>query len=158
MDVAACEHRSRTLCELRFAACESNYTNSSQYYYLGEIFYFAALAVTKISILIFILRVFPEKKFRKIVYGVIGLCVAYGTGFVFATMFQCAPINYSWLQVDSSVKGQCNNIHIQGWMSAICNIVIDLIILVLPLKNLFGLQIDLKKKIMIMFMFSLGIL
>jgi hypothetical protein len=92
------------------------------------------------------------------VYVVIGLCVGYGVSFIIATALQCSPINYSWLQIDSAVQGQCNNIHLQSWMSAICNIVIDLIILVLPLKNLYALQINLKKKFMIMLMFSLGIL
>lgn len=114
--------------------------------------------MNKISILFFILRVFPEKSFRKIVFVVIGLCVGYGLGFVFATAFQCQPVSYSWLQIDSAVQGQCNNINLQGWMSAICNIIIDIIIIILPLKNLYGLQIGLKKKVMIMVMFSLGIL
>ncbi|KAK8035785.1 hypothetical protein PG991_001858 [Apiospora marii] len=126
-------------------------------YYLGEIFYFAALAVNKISILIFILRVFPDQRFRQITYGVIGLCSAYGIAFVFATMFQCQPINYSWKQIDSTIPGKCNDIHLQGWMSAILNIVVDLVVLVLPLKQLYALQTNLKKKIMIMIMFSLGI-
>ncbi|KAK8050773.1 hypothetical protein PG994_012503 [Apiospora phragmitis] len=126
-------------------------------YYLGEIFYFAALAVNKISILIFILRVFPDQNFRRVTYGVIGLCSAYGIAFVFATMFQCQPISYSWKQIDSTEPGKCNNIHLQGWMSAILNIFVDLVVLVLPLKQLYALQTNLKKKILIMIMFSLGI-
>ncbi|KAI1849609.1 hypothetical protein JX265_007948 [Neoarthrinium moseri] len=134
-----------------------NIENVLFYYYLGEIFYFAALSMNKISLLLFILRVFPDKAFRKIVFVVCGLCVGYGISFIVATAFQCNPIPYSWLQVDSTVEGTCNNIHLQGWMSAICNIVIDIIIIILPLKNLYALQIKLKKKIMIMFMFSLGI-
>lgn len=134
-----------------------NIENVLFYYYLGEIFYFASLSFNKISLLLFILRVFPDKQFRRIVFIVCGLCVGYGVSFVFATAFQCNPINHSWLQVDSTHLGACNNINIQGWMSAVCNIIIDLIIIVLPLRNLYGLQIQLKKKIMIMFMFSLGI-
>lgn len=100
---------------------------------------------------------FPDKQFRKIVYGVCGLCAAYGIVFITITAVQCQPVSYSWEQIDSNAVGQCNNIHLQGWMSAICNIVIDLIILVLPLKNLYGLQLNWKKKLMLMFMFSLGI-
>ncbi|KAK6071108.1 CFEM domain-containing protein [Seiridium cupressi] len=134
-----------------------NIENVLFYYYLGEIFYFASLSFNKISLLIFILRVFPDQKFRNIVFGVVGLCVGYGFSFVLATAFQCDPINHSWMQVDSAHLGTCNNINLQGWMSAICNIVIDLIIIALPLKNLYSLQIKLNKKIMIMFMFSLGI-
>lgn len=133
-------------------------TDLLQYYYLGEIFYFASLTTTKISILVFLLRVFPQQQFRKIIYGVIGLCVAYGLSFVFATTFQCNPVPYSWMQLDSTYQGSCNNIHLQGWMSAIFNIILDLIILILPLKQLYALQTSLKKKLMVMVMFSLGIL
>jgi hypothetical protein len=129
-----------------------------QYYYLGEIFYFASLTATKISILVFYLRVFPERSFRKIIHIVIGICLAYGLAFVLATTFQCNPVAYSWKQLEDNYQGSCNNIHFQGWMSAIFNILIDLIILVLPLKNLYALQISLKKKLMVMLMFSLGIL
>lgn len=87
-----------------------------------------------------------------------GICVTYGVSFVLATTFQCSPIPYSWKQLDDNYPGSCNNIHIQGWMSAIFNIVIDLIILILPLKELYALQTTLKKKLMVMVMFSLGIL
>ncbi|GKT59794.1 CFEM domain-containing protein [Colletotrichum tofieldiae] len=129
------------------------------YYYLGELFYFAALTATKISILFFMLRVFSmSKRFRHLVYGTMVLCLGYGIAFVTCTALQCTPVNYSWEQIDSNKVGKCNNIHLQGWMSAIFNIIIDLIILVLPLKKLAELQMKLKKKIMIMFMFSLGIL
>ncbi|THY01204.1 hypothetical protein D6D03_05960 [Aureobasidium pullulans] len=133
-----------------------NIENVLFYYYLGEIFYFASLTATKISILAFFLRVFPQQQFRKIIYGVIGICVAYGLSFVLATTFQCNPVPYSWKQLDSTYQGSCNNIHLQGWMSAICNIIIDLIILILPLKELYALQTSLKKKLMVMVMFSLG--
>ncbi|KAI4760305.1 hypothetical protein E4T52_06755 [Aureobasidium sp. EXF-3400] len=134
-----------------------NIENVLFYYYLGEIFYFASLTATKISILAFFLRVFPQKTFRRIIYVVMGICVAYGVSFVLATTFQCSPIPYSWKQLDDNYPGSCNNIHIQGWMSAIFNIVIDLIILILPLKELYALQTTLKKKLMVMVMFSLGI-
>ncbi|KAG9562314.1 CFEM domain-containing protein, partial [Aureobasidium melanogenum] len=135
----------------------SNIENVLFYYYLGEIFYFASLTATKISLLAFFLRVFPQKAFRQIIYVVIGICITYGFSFVLATTFQCSPVPYSWKQLDDNYKGSCNNIHIQGWMSAIFNIVIDLIILVLPLKELFALQTSLRKKLMVMVMFSLGI-
>ncbi|KAK2016002.1 CFEM domain-containing protein [Colletotrichum eremochloae] len=137
---------------------QKNIENVLLYYYLGELFYFAALTATKMSILIFMLRVFSmDKTFRHLVYGTMGLCLAYGISFVVCTAVQCVPISYSWEQIDSRKVGKCNNIHLQGWMSAICNIVIDIIILVLPLKKLSELQMQLKKKLMIMFMFSLGI-
>lgn len=125
---------------------------------MGEIFYFAAQATNKISILLFILRIFPDKEFRKYIYGTMGLVGAYGFAFIMATAFQCSPPNHSWLQLDATHSGSCNNINLQGWFSAIFNIVIDLIILALPLKHLYRLNISMKKKLMIMLMFSLGVL
>lgn len=114
--------------------------------------------MVKLSILAFILRVFPDKQFRKLVYGACGLVIAYGIAFIIATALQCWPAEYAWQQVDENYQGRCNNIHLQGWMSAIFNILIDIVLLALPLKNLWALHMEMKKKLMIMFMFSLGIL
>lgn len=141
-----------------FLRDETTSLTKRKLYYLGEIFYFAAISMNKISILIFILRVFPDQQFRRVIYVVVGLCVGYAFGFIFATAFQCTPVSYSWMQIDSTIEGHCNNVNLQGWMSAICNIVIDLTIIILPLKHLYQLQVNLKKKILIMIMFSLGIL
>lgn len=125
---------------------------------MGEIFYFAAQATNKLSILLFILRIFSDNDLRKYIYGTMGLVAAYGFAFIMATAFQCRPVNHSWLQLDATHDGSCNNINLQGWFSAIFNIVIDLIILALPLKQLSRLNISLKKKLMVIFMFSLGVL
>jgi hypothetical protein len=122
------------------------------------VFYIASITMVKMSLVCFILRVFPDEKFRRVCYGVMGLVAAYGISFVIATALQCWPADYAWQQVDSSHEGKCNNVHLQAWMAAIFNIVLDLILLVLPLRSLWGLQMGLKKKLMIMSMFSLGIL
>jgi hypothetical protein len=125
---------------------------------MGELFYFASLTFNKISILFFLLRVFPSRQFRYTIYATMGLVTAYGLAFLLVTAFQCQPVPYSWEQLENPAGGRCNNINLQGWTSAAINIVIDLIILVLPLRNLYKLQMSWKKKVMIMFMFSLGIL
>jgi hypothetical protein len=139
--------------------CSHAPTLTTQYYYLGEIFYFASITANKLSLLLFMLRVFPDRRFRMLVYAVGGLVIAYGISFIVATAFQCSPVEWSWQQIDDEWgTGTCNNISMQGWLSAIINIVIDIIMLVLPLKNLWNLQMQLKKKLMIMFMFSLGVL
>lgn len=113
--------------------------------------------MVKMSLVCFILRVFPDQKFRRLCYCVMGLVAAYGTAFVAATALQCWPVDYAWQQVDSNYKGRCNDIHLQAWLAAGCNILLDLLLLVLPLHNLWNLNMGMKKKIMIMFMFSLGI-
>lgn len=133
-------------------------TNVLHFYFIGEIFYVLALGVSKISILCFYLRVFPHKDFRRIIYGVMGLSVAYTIAFFFATTFQCTPVSYAWTQWDGLHKGKCNDIHLQGWIAAGINIVLDAIVMVLPLKHLAGLNMNLRRKLMVMAMFSVGII
>jgi hypothetical protein len=132
-------------------------TNVLFYYYLGEIFYVVALGISKISILFFYLRVFPSKGFRTLTYSVMGLSVAYTVTFFFATTIQCWPISLAWTQWDGLHQGTCNNIHLQGWIAAAINIILDTMVMVLPLRHLAKLNMSLKKKVMVMAMFSVGI-
>lgn len=125
---------------------------------MGELFYFAAQSMNKISILVFLLRVFQHNDLNKPIWAAIGLCLAYAVSFFFATFFQCWPINHAWMQLEEWHHGYCNNIHLQGWLSAAFNIVLDIIVLVLPLHELYKLHVSLHKKLMLMIMFSLGIL
>lgn len=132
-------------------------TNVLFYYYLGEVFYVVALGISKVSILFLYLRVFPSKTFRILTYSVMGLSVAYTIAFFFATTFQCWPLSLAWTQWDGLHKGTCNNIHLQGWIAAAINIFLDALVMVLPMKHLAKLNMSLKKKLMVMSMFSVGI-
>ncbi|KZL85627.1 cfem domain-containing protein [Colletotrichum incanum] len=127
------------------------------FYFLGELFYFLAQAMNKVSILFFLHRVFQHNSLGKAIWVTIGLTLAYAAAFFFATLFQCWPISHAWLQLEENHVGRCNNVHLQGWLSAAFNIVLDIIILALPLHQLYQLQMPLKKKLMVMVVFSMGI-
>ncbi|KAI8933501.1 hypothetical protein NX059_009238 [Plenodomus lindquistii] len=133
-------------------------TNVLYYYFLGEIFYVTALGISKLSILFFYLRVFPAKDFRMKIHAVMGVCVAYTVAFFFATTLQCIPVSMAWNQWDGLHKGRCNDIHLQGWIAAGINIVLDAWVMILPLNNLAKLNMKLKQKLMVMSMFSVGII
>lgn len=132
-------------------------TNVLYYYYFGEIFYVVALGVSKISILFFYLRVFPAKEFRTLIWIVMAFAVVYTIVFGIVTALQCWPVSHAWNQWDGLHEGHCNNIHIQGYVAAAVNIALDTVVMVLPLKHLANLNMDLKKKMMVMAMFSVGI-
>ncbi|KAF1943013.1 hypothetical protein EJ02DRAFT_502415 [Clathrospora elynae] len=131
-------------------------TNILRFYFIGEIAYLQGMGILKIAILLFLLAIFPDKTFRKSVYVTIGLCVAYCITFLVATIFQCTPVSYSWTQWDSLHEGTCNNIHLQAWMSAIINIVLDVIVMVLPLRQILNLKMNWKKKASVLSMFLVG--
>ncbi|TEY78688.1 hypothetical protein BOTCAL_0046g00090 [Botryotinia calthae] len=124
-------------------------TNVLFYYILGECFYLAAMAMTKVTFCLLFLRVFREKPFVYYVWGTLGLSAAYGVSFVVATIFQCWPVSYGWNQWDGLHTGTCNNINLQGWLSSILNIVLDIIVIGLPLNKLSKLVMSPTKKITI---------
>lgn len=112
----------------------------------------------KIVFLLLYLRVFPDKALRKVIYLMIFLCVCYGFIFVGVSVFQCQPVSGAWEQWDGTWEGSCNNINLQGWTSAVINIIFDVITLSLPLVPLWKLNMAFRKKIQVMIMFSVGFL
>ncbi|KAK1963591.1 hypothetical protein LY78DRAFT_716498 [Colletotrichum sublineola] len=128
------------------------------YYYVAEIIYFIAQGFAKIALCLFMLRIFPKKNMRVRIYVVCGLVGAYMLSFIIATLVQCYPISYFWKQLDDKEVGRCNNVHMQAWISAAINIVLDVIVIALPIKSLWAIQASLAKKITAICMFSLGAL
>ncbi|KAK2054782.1 CFEM domain-containing protein [Colletotrichum caudatum] len=125
-------------------------------FFWDELLYLGALPVTKISILLFYLKVFSKREIRLGCWILIALNVAYLIVFELTCIFQCRPVEGAWKAWDGEFPAKCNNINTQGWAAAICNIVLDLATLVLPLRELYSLSLSLRKKIMVMTMFCVG--
>ena len=58
--------------------------------------YISSLATTKISMLLFYLKVFPQRYFRVCTWVLIGLNVVYALVYDFLLTFQCHPIPGVW--------------------------------------------------------------
>ncbi|KAI0391592.1 hypothetical protein F5Y17DRAFT_401884 [Xylariaceae sp. FL0594] len=133
-----------------------NITSILNKYWWAELFYQAALSLTRVSILLFYLKVFPQDDVRIPSLVLMGLNLGYLVAFEIATIFQCYPVYGAWTFWDGTFQGHCNNIHVQSWLSAAFNILLDLLIIILPLPALAKLSVSRKKKIQIMVMFSVG--
>lgn len=88
-------------------------------FYVMEVLYFAQVALLKLSLLFFYLRIFPEKKFRKVLWATIVFDMVFGCVFVLGGIFQCRPISYYWNQWDGEHKGRCVNVNAMAWANAI---------------------------------------
>lgn len=133
-----------------------NITHILYLYWWAEIFYQAGLPLTRISILCFYLKIFPQERIRKAVFILIGLNFANLIAFVIASIFQCYPIHGAWTFWDGSFHGQCNNVHLQSWIQAGVNILFDLTVIILPLPPLARLTASRARKVQILIMFSVG--
>ncbi|WQF77475.1 Putative extracellular membrane protein, CFEM [Colletotrichum destructivum] len=125
-------------------------------FFWDSLLYLGVLPVTKISILLFYLKIFPKREIRIGCWVLIGINVAYFIVFELISIFQCIPVEGAWRAWDGEFQARCNNVNIQGWSAAVINILLDVATLVLPLKELYNLSLSTKKKIMVMMMFCVG--
>ncbi|KAG9666359.1 hypothetical protein KCU95_g18200, partial [Aureobasidium melanogenum] len=125
-------------------------------FYFAELLYLTAVGITKISMLLFYLRIFPDWKLRRAIYGMIGVCTTYIIVFVLVTAFQCRPVNLAWLKWDGEHHGKCLDLNADGWAAASINILLDLIVIVLPLKQLTMLNMSWQRKLGVIAMFLGG--
>ncbi|KGO75536.1 hypothetical protein PITC_082430 [Penicillium italicum] len=118
-------------------------------------FWAPSMAFVKISIVIFIKRLFGSIR----AYGVISNCLV---GFValwalaalLTNIFQCTPVQYYY---NKDLKGHCMSGQVQFFqtMGSIA-LVEDVIILCLPIPVFWRLQINRRQKIALILVFSLG--
>ncbi|KAJ5639572.1 uncharacterized protein N7484_007434 [Penicillium longicatenatum] len=134
-----------------------NITRILYIYFWDELIYLSILPLTKISICCFYLRIFPDRQFRTVTYIVIGLNVAYLISFVLISVFQCWPLPYAWLHWDGEGNYKCNHINAQGWSAAAINMILDILVMALPLRQLYHLNLSVRKKVYVMCMFGLGL-
>ncbi|KAF7536108.1 hypothetical protein G7054_g4835 [Neopestalotiopsis clavispora] len=126
------------------------------YFYWEEILYAVGLAISKISILLFYLRVFPQQTFRYMVFVMISLNAMYAIGFSLAVILQCSPVDGAWRSWDGEYKAKCFNVNYLGWSGAGANIFFDVTTLILPLPVLAQLTMSTRKKLQVFSMFAVG--
>lgn len=123
-----------------------------------QIWYGAAAACTKSTILLLYLRVFSPRRWNKfdIAIRVLILLIC---GFYFASSIakicQCIPRTRIW---DRSVQGHCVNLSVVLDTSGLFNVISDVCILLVPLKGIWLLQMSTKRKIGIYVVFTVGIM
>lgn len=115
---------------------------------------FANTAV-KLSILQLYYHIFPLPHFRWACYAVMGLTVAYCFSNCLQNLLLCRPIQYNW---DKTINGKCTPSYYPYVSSASINLGIDIIVVFLPMPMLWGLHLNLRKKLSLIFIFGVGLL
>lgn len=70
-----------------------------------------------------------------------------------ADCLQCIPVKSVW---DTTVHAECIDLHALVYAGAGFSIVEDFVIMLLPITELKSLNLDVRKKIALFFMFALG--
>ena len=121
--------------------------------FIVDLIYNTGLTVIKMSVLLFYVRVFGIVLDRFVFWIVAFLIIGWGISMNFKVVFNCAPIHKAW---DPTLPGHCLSLYKTFLGTAISNIVIDFVLLVLPVPMLWRLRIEISNKIALVAVFSAG--
>jgi len=77
-----------------------------QIFYLTQVLYITVLVLTKISLVVFYLRVFPDPWLRRATFSMIAVLVCNLIVYGLLISFQCLPVKSMW---DENIEGKCLN-------------------------------------------------
>ncbi|KAK2018544.1 integral membrane protein [Colletotrichum eremochloae] len=132
----------------------SNDRKLMQLLYAAHMLYILTQIFAKISILLFLSLIFSARWFQLTVRCFIPFLLLHGLVFVLATAFQCNPIASAWDK--NNPNRTCLDTNIVWYCGAGVSLAEEVVILFLPIPELAKLQIDIRKKVALSFMFSLG--
>lgn len=117
----------------------------------------AANTLVKLSILHFYLTIFGLVTiFRYATYAVTALVLSFGVGLILEAFLNCRPFAARW---NPLLHDTCGSFKTSLLADGIINIVIDLTIVILPMRLVWRLQkISQQRKIALTIVFALGIL
>uniref|UniRef100_A0A0D2XNX1 Rhodopsin domain-containing protein n=1 Tax=Fusarium oxysporum (strain Fo5176) TaxID=660025 RepID=A0A0D2XNX1_FUSOF len=124
-----------------------------------EVLYLTALVLVKAAILCFFLRIFPDHKFRIVVKCTMVFNALIWVGFFIFVFFQTQPFSLFW----NGWQQKKGHLILTGFTNftlplAGMNLLLDIWMLILPMTQLWGMGLKLRKKLGVISMFSVGIL
>ncbi|KAM0454389.1 hypothetical protein ACHAPV_008469 [Trichoderma viride] len=120
---------------------------------VAEILYAWNLGWTKLSLLLMYYRIFHVPYFKKMAWAVGGFVMAWVVCITFLFIFICVPVQKLWYP---DLPGHCIN-QVGTWIAnASSTIFTDLAILILPIPQIWKLQLRTAEKIGLTFAFGLG--
>ncbi|KAL8764616.1 MAG: hypothetical protein Q9194_006944 [Teloschistes cf. exilis] len=123
--------------------------------------YIVAITAAKMSLLLFLYRIFHvDKRFRIAAWITGGILVLWSLITILLAIFSCRPIKASWdLKVRMDPKTVCypkaydvSNVY------GFCNVITDVVLIVLPIPLVWKMQVTLKKKFAVATVFATGAL
>ncbi len=121
--------------------------------FVTSVLYYSVAAPVKISLLCLYRRIFAVQSFKRMTLLVGLLVVLWWLAATLANIFSCMPFELLW---DLSLKGRCFNFNLFWFSIGIIETVIDIIILLLPVKMVMALQMSRRNKTVLCGIFLLG--
>ncbi|KAL5390290.1 hypothetical protein DPSP01_001862 [Paraphaeosphaeria sporulosa] len=124
-----------------------------KFFWLAQTPYKIVVCLNKTSVILLYMRIFIGHRFRLLCSCALAIVIGSGIATVFATIFQCVPLERSW---NKTVEGKCIDSSAFWIANAVINISTDVIVLALPVHEVIKLQLRLRERIMLHSVFLLG--
>jgi hypothetical protein len=112
--------------------------------YLLDWFYVPSNMLSRMSVVILYLRIFTTHWARVACWFVMAFLAANCVATVIAAQLECTPLAFAW---DKSIKGgTCFDLLLWYKLTNIPNIIADVMIMVLPIRTVWGLQASTARK------------
>ncbi|KAL2068085.1 hypothetical protein VTL71DRAFT_16183 [Oculimacula yallundae] len=128
-----------------------------RFFWIDEMLYIISISCTKLSLLLFFRRIFPDNGFRMATLLAGAFIIVSNTALFFSLAFQCMPLHGIWTNWKYKVPPvKCINVFAAVYAAAGMSITHDVMILVMPIPTLWGLNLAMQKKLNLMVMFGVG--
>ncbi|RAK91728.1 hypothetical protein BO79DRAFT_278199 [Aspergillus costaricaensis CBS 115574] len=121
------------------------------------VMYKTQVSLAKISVCLFLLRIFQSNLFRYTTWAVIGLNAAIGITWVLTDSFRCIPVHLAWTQWEGLETGRCVDFIAVTFANAFVNIAVDIIMVLMPVYEVTKLNLSARKKLGVSVMFAMGL-
>lgn len=111
--------------------------------------------LVKTSILLFYLRLSPEKRFRQMTYAIMVFVAVYNIISLLVFTLGCLPVQAMW-DVTLMPTAKCVQQLSFVYANAAFNLFSDLITLALPIKLCWSLQTTIKQRVLLMLVLMMG--
>ncbi|CAP99565.1 Pc22g22770 [Penicillium rubens Wisconsin 54-1255] len=127
-----------------------------QYFQAMAVMYKVQISLAKISVCLFLLRIFQSRTFRYLAYALIGINASIGITWASVDAFRCVPTRLTWTGWTNEESGYCINFIVAVLVNCLVNIFVDFVLIVMPVYEVVKLQLPLRKKIAVASMFIVG--
>ncbi|KAF6828494.1 integral membrane protein [Colletotrichum plurivorum] len=138
----------------RISLCATS-DNFPQYGTCTTMTYSLTVILAKLSLLFLYLRLSPDRTFRIMVMSLIGIVIAYSVSYQLLSLFGCRPVYASW-DAEALKTATCVDKETVYMVLSIANIIMDVVILVLPMRIVIPLQMARRQKASVILLFATG--
>lgn len=114
------------------------------------------ISLAKISVCLFLLRIFQSRMFRTLAYTLIGINASIGITWALVDGLRCSPVHLAWDGWKNEDPGTCIDFIDAILGNCLVNIIVDTIMVLMPVYEVSKLQLPLYKKLTVGLMFVMG--